>query len=146
METTNAVQTWLWKPHKAISIEITKEPGAEPYLDLAGQGTPDDVEATLERLIIEANEALVLYRQLQAEHSPEAKEVEVLDFDGAPSRTPAVWKYLQENGSGSPAGIAATYTHVTSVQAIKALHWLAGEGRVDPPTASGGGQAMWTMT
>lgn len=146
METTNAVQTWLWKPHKAISIEITKEPRFGPYLDLAGQGQPDNVEETLERLIIDANEALVLYRQLLAEHTPDDEadpDGEFLDFTGAPSRAPEVWNYLREHGSGSPAGIADALPLVTASQATDALKWLAHQGRV--ATLAGPAQPEWTL-
>ena len=152
METTNAVQTWLWKPHDAITISITKEPGFGPDLDLAGHGEPFDVEETLERLIIEANEALVLYRQLQADHGTPDDEADEaapawpdLDFSGAPSRVPAVWNYLRENGYGSPAGIADALALVTTAQATEALKWLAQQGRVATP-ARYGTLAEWTLS
>lgn len=56
------VRTWTWKPHKAITIEITKEPGHGPHVDLCAQGavTIEELDRVIEELTAARREAVAL--------------------------------------------------------------------------------------
>ncbi|MCP5020508.1 MAG: hypothetical protein GY930_01920 [bacterium] len=66
-------RTWNWRCHKSIRIEITAQPGCEPYVDICNQGDLGYVDGSdkghsLERIAAEFLAARDVWRELQDEY------------------------------------------------------------------------------